>query len=507
MSRIFCTFASEKQIIMMAEYRLEISGVHYGANGDSVFGQKDTEEMHQRTRELLSWLDSARPPVVLVAEPCNHFHQNAVMARTCGRRIGRVAYSDCDLACALLRQCGRPMLLARIQEVDIKEHGHVWVTVSSADVQQVQPQAETEIEWRDWLSDLPLLPPSEQLMAEEEATFMLDTVLMPRLAEADINFLKTYLDVWLKGSRHDLSREARQQRSHYIELLEAAPDKHVRLLAEPLKEQRARICERAFLDEHATVWWTERLESPEVQRLWQQWRLRNDNKLWQGLQRIDLLLRQLPGELYSDIRQLDVVLSRMYYMNTPLKAFQAILALMMLRQLTCRELGIEMRPMTEDEYLTDGLITDPMDMPTTIGRVVAFGETQCDKAQKQTIERLVHWLRDDYEQGHPLGIESSSEKNPLVVIQPDKTEAVISKIKSLMECKSKPKDVLMPVRAAMDAGVIRRPTWEEFCKEFGARRVRSKTSFSSYTNPDNTPYTGADFDVMKEEFRKLLSGE
>ena len=27
------------------DYRLEISGVHYGANGDSVFGQKDTEEM------------------------------------------------------------------------------------------------------------------------------------------------------------------------------------------------------------------------------------------------------------------------------------------------------------------------------------------------------------------------------------------------------------------------------------------------------------------------------
>ena len=30
----------------MAEYLLRISGVHYGANGDSVAGQKDTEEMH-----------------------------------------------------------------------------------------------------------------------------------------------------------------------------------------------------------------------------------------------------------------------------------------------------------------------------------------------------------------------------------------------------------------------------------------------------------------------------
>ena len=29
----------------MTDYRLEISAVHYGANDDSVFGQKDTEEM------------------------------------------------------------------------------------------------------------------------------------------------------------------------------------------------------------------------------------------------------------------------------------------------------------------------------------------------------------------------------------------------------------------------------------------------------------------------------
>ena len=38
----------------MTEYEIRITGVHYGANGDSVAGQKDTEEMHVRTRELLS---------------------------------------------------------------------------------------------------------------------------------------------------------------------------------------------------------------------------------------------------------------------------------------------------------------------------------------------------------------------------------------------------------------------------------------------------------------------
>lgn len=30
-----------------------------------------------------------------------------------------------------------------------------------------------------WLSDLPLLPPSEQLQAEEEAAFVLENVFFP----------------------------------------------------------------------------------------------------------------------------------------------------------------------------------------------------------------------------------------------------------------------------------------------------------------------------------------
>ena len=91
------------------------------------------------------------------------------------------------------------------------------------------------------------------------------------------------------------------------------------------------------------------------------------------------------------------------------------------------------------------------------------------------------------------------------VIDASKAPQVIILLRQLMEGKTKPKDVLMPVRAAMEAGVIRRPTWEEFCQEFGSYRLKSKTSFSNYTNPDNKPYAGADFEMMKEKFRQLLS--
>lgn len=369
-----------------------------------------------RTREMLSLIDRARPVVVLSPDPSNHIHRDAIQARALGQRIGRVSYDDNEKAWKLLRQSGKPMLMARVKEVSIMDHGYVNVIVDADELQEsLQPSA-SEIEWRLWLSDLPLLPESEQLQAQQEVAFVLDNLYMPHLAEADFMEVKTYLDIWLENSWHDLSREARQKRSDYIELLLTAQSKELRQLAEPLKEQRRRLLEREPLDRLATTWWDDRLESAEVQYLWQQWRLKNENKLWLGLRRIDTLLRQLPGELYGDIGKLDVILSSLYYLNTPKKAFQSIMALLMLRDLTCRELGIAMHPMTEDEYEADGRITNPMEMPTTIGRVVAFAETQCDKTQKQTIQLLAQWLRDDYEQSHPKEIEALAETDPLVVI-------------------------------------------------------------------------------------------
>lgn len=103
--------------------------------------------------------------------------------------------------------------------------------------------------------------------------------------------------------------------------------------------------------------------------------------------------------------------------------------------------------------------------------------------------------------------DAAPKSSPFIpaIIDASNAAEVIILLRQLMEGKTKPKDVLMPVRAAMDAGVIRRPTWEEFCQEFGLWRVRNKSSFSGYTNPDNKPYTGADFEMMKDKFRRLVS--
>lgn len=401
----------------MFKYVIKISGVHYGANGDFVAGRKDTKEDHLCTLEMLRWLEEERPAVVLLAEHSNHIDEHAIVARAMGRRIGRVATEYVERIWSMMHQMDQSMMLAQVEDVAIREHGYVMVSVNAEEVLTPQQALLPGIEWQRWMSDLPLLPESEQMQQEKEAAFIIENMFMKQAAGSDVKLLRVYLDIWLGGSAHDLSCEAREKRSKYIEYFEAADDKEVRLLAEPLKEQRAQMCEREMLDGHATTWWEERIKSAEVQQLWQQWLLKNNNKLWLGLQRIDMLLRELPGELYGDIGKFDVVLSRLYYMNTPRRAFQAIMGLMMLRELTCRELGIEMRPMTEDDYQQDGMITDLMKIPTTVGRIMEFGTEFCDRTERLTIKHLVNWLRDDYRKEHFSEIDSLADVDSAIMIE------------------------------------------------------------------------------------------
>lgn len=90
-----------------------------------------------------------------------------------------------------------------------------------------------------------------------------------------------------------------------------------------------------------------------------------------------------------------------------------------------------------------------------------------------------------------------------VVTDPRKCKAVVGKLHALMEGKTKPKDVVMPIRAAMDVGVIRRPTYEEFSKEFGEGRIKAKSSYNEYTKLDKRPYTGDEYGVLRREFERI----
>lgn len=91
---------------------------------------------------------------------------------------------------------------------------------------------------------------------------------------------------------------------------------------------------------------------------------------------------------------------------------------------------------------------------------------------------------------------------PSFIVNMCKSEAIIKLLRTYMSGKKMPKDIMMPIRAAIDAGVIRRPTDSEFRKIFPEISV-PKSSFSNYTNPEKQPYFDAAYKTLIAEFEEI----
>ena len=110
------------------------------------------------------------------------------------------------------------------------------------------------------------------------------------------------------------------------------------------------------------------------------------------------------------------------------------------------------------------------------------------------------------------GAEAAHEKSvdyPVYafVMNASMAEAVVAKMRGYMEGKSRSqaKDIMRSVRAAQDAGVIRRMTYDEMKEAFPEHCPKQKSSVSKYTKEDESPYDDDPaFEAMVEEFRGML---
>ena len=82
---------------------------------------------------------------------------------------------------------------------------------------------------------------------------------------------------------------------------------------------------------------------------------------------------------------------------------------------------------------------------------------------------------------------------------PEQAAYIIRRLHELVDCQTSPKQIVMPLRAAMDAGIIRQPTWPEFCEEFGPTKISSKSSLSKYLK-DDYHFIGVAFNLLVKEF-------
>ena len=338
----------------MATYRFKIVGVHYAVNPDSFAHAEETELMHQRTAERLRELGEQRPAVALVPEPTNPVDPRAVMARVMGKRIGYVDKTQLDIVHSLLQSNGGRPLIARIDEVEARKHGWLFVTFETRGEVPVEPLPKAEDAWREWDSDLPVIALDEAHFAREEAEVMLDEVLSkhpimlvpsgfaPQGTQIDIDIIETYVRLWLRSALHDLSNEARLTREHYIMRLKemasqnatpsSEPLPRIRVLVSELEKQRTAICGQKRSTLRVDKWWKELMQSGEMDRLWKTWTARNTEGMEQMVSELDTVLRALPFDLYAYIDDRKLFFSRLHYAGVPRTKYWQIVSLMLLRE-------------------------------------------------------------------------------------------------------------------------------------------------------------------------------
>ena len=113
--------------------------------------------------------------------------------------------------------------------------------------------------------------------------------------------------------------------------------------------------------------------------------------------------------------------------------------------------------------------------------------------------------QSDKETQEKLNRDDTREENNLSFIWiPEKKDEVLKKLNTYIQGKSKPIDVMMPIRAAMEAGVIGRPTYRQVQYAFPDYCPNNKSSVSKYTNEEQYKYYGEAYKRMVEDFRTLF---
>jgi hypothetical protein len=114
------------------------------------------------------------------------------------------------------------------------------------------------------------------------------------------------------------------------------------------------------------------------------------------------------------------------------------------------------------------------------------------------LEELVRWIQ-----------ELKTPKKPIAglrrfVVKQEIADAVVEKITNYVNVETKPKPIVRPIRAAMDSGVMHRPSWDAFVEDYGSNKISSKASFNDYTNPEKKHYIDAAYGALVDEFKKFL---
>lgn len=374
-------------------------------------GAVETEEMCQKTIAKLKWLDETRPRLVLMADTQNK-DPHAVMIRALGEKVAYVdGHSAPDIR-GMLKEASRGMLSTTITDVVVYKHGYFYINKPT--IGHAYTPEEIGVDWSNYTISEPFILPNEYFDSHDELSMVIEDELLPDLANVSVEELRMYIDRWLASVRYNQSREVHDEMQRIIPILAADSREEVRQIAIDVDHLRTKKNTSEVFNEMTEIWWQSILHDRTVNDSFSLIRQRCQNQRHQLLlilDKVEELMRPMPGELYNDVGDTYEFFSHLACLAPPMTALSGVLSLLAIRTLICQELDLPTAPFFGKRVEA---ITDVKQMPTTIGKVMEFADKLCKEyAEVLTVQRLADYLRQDY-----LGTRDEQVEGILNAVKP-----------------------------------------------------------------------------------------
>lgn len=391
---------------------LKAVSVRYIVNPELGHGRVvETEEMCRKTIAKLEWLNKVRPRVVLMADLHNK-DKHAVMVRALGEKIAYIDMSQAPEIRGMLKESPNGMLTTTITEVVVKKHGYFFVRKPM--IGHAFESEEIGEDWNDYHIDQPFVLPSEYFDSHDELSMVIRDELLPDLANVGAGELRMYFDRWMMSARYNQSREVQYEMLKFISVLAADSRDEVRQIALDIDHLRTKKNSCEVINEMSDIWWNGMLSDETLNESFSliRQRCRNERQLLLAfLDKVEDLMRNIPGNLYNNIGDTYQFFSHLAYLAPPMTALSGILSLLAIRTLICKELNLPTAPFFGKRL---EVISDVRLMPTTIGKVMDYATNQCrNDEQVATVQHLADFLRQDY-----LGMRDKQIEDIIKAVKP-----------------------------------------------------------------------------------------
>ena len=375
------------------EGNIKIVGVQYAVNPTHVKDAVMTAQEQQNTVDFLTMLDRNRPSVSIKPEPTNETDEEAFVARFRSHKIGYVRNLNKykGLAQAAFNASGRGYFRARVVEVKIAKDGYFYVE-PEIDAIQFVPIAHKD-HWKEWESDLPLYPMTEEFLCIEDAVMMMKDILAKDvLSSDDEEELLEYTKALVATGKHALWCEAKEGMESIIIAIEAKAGDKMRHMSNEIEHLLTGMCNEGRLRKLREKWLPRILSAQEAERSWHDWlHLKGadchelDNlEMMAWLEELEKDLSNISALAPYSIDDEVAILTRAHYTRIPLVKFRQLLTVFVIRDRLRKRLGLPTNSFPPTPSLSCKMESHLIDT------IIKYSQTLSKREDVEVLQRFIY---------------------------------------------------------------------------------------------------------------------